>query len=81
MTDVRYPIEMVNGVPVVAAPAEIDASTADWLGGASPASTLLRARHVRGGHDPHPVLRVGWSRGPWRRRTTGPWPKVASCGW
>jgi anti-anti-sigma factor len=32
MAGVRYPIEMVNGVPVVAAPAEIDASTADWLG-------------------------------------------------
>ncbi|MGN6176744.1 MAG: STAS domain-containing protein [Streptosporangiaceae bacterium] len=31
MADVRYPIEMVNGVPVVAAPAEIDASNADWL--------------------------------------------------
>jgi anti-sigma B factor antagonist len=27
----RYPIEVVNGVPVVAAPAEIDASNADWL--------------------------------------------------
>ena len=32
MSGVRYPIEMVNGVPVVAAPEEIDASTADWLG-------------------------------------------------
>jgi anti-sigma B factor antagonist len=31
MADARYPIEMVNGVPVVAAPAEIDASNADWL--------------------------------------------------
>ena len=31
MADVRYPIEMVNGVPVVAAPTEIDASNADWL--------------------------------------------------
>jgi anti-sigma B factor antagonist len=27
----RYPIEMVNGVPVVAAPEEIDASNAGWL--------------------------------------------------
>ena len=26
-----YPIEMVNGVPVVAAPAEIDIGNADWL--------------------------------------------------
>jgi anti-sigma B factor antagonist len=32
MTGVRYPIEMVNGMPVVAAPEEIDASTAGWLG-------------------------------------------------
>jgi anti-sigma B factor antagonist len=31
MTGVRYPIEMVNGVPVVAAPAEIDVSNADRL--------------------------------------------------
>ena len=31
MTGVRYPIEMVNGVPVVAAPAEIDVTNADWL--------------------------------------------------
>jgi anti-sigma B factor antagonist len=31
MAGVRYPIETVNGVPVVAAPAEIDASNADWL--------------------------------------------------
>jgi anti-sigma B factor antagonist len=27
----RYPIEMVNGVPVVAAPAEIDVTNAGWL--------------------------------------------------
>ena len=26
-----YPIEMVRGVPVVAAPAEIDDGNADWL--------------------------------------------------
>ena len=31
MASARYPIEMVNGVPVVAAPEEIDASNADWL--------------------------------------------------
>jgi anti-sigma B factor antagonist len=31
MTGDRYPIEMIRGVPVVAAPAEIDASNADWL--------------------------------------------------
>jgi anti-sigma B factor antagonist len=27
----RYPIEMVRGVPVVAAPEEIDVNNADWL--------------------------------------------------
>jgi anti-anti-sigma factor len=31
MPAIRYPIEMVNGVPVVAAPEEIDASNTDWL--------------------------------------------------
>src|SRR6185437_3743111 len=31
MPAVRYPIEMVRGVAMVAAPEEIDASNADWL--------------------------------------------------
>jgi anti-anti-sigma factor len=31
MASLEYPIEMVNGVPVVAAPTEIDISNADWL--------------------------------------------------
>jgi len=31
MANVRYPIEMVRGVPVVAVPAEIDVGNADWL--------------------------------------------------
>ncbi|HEY3033073.1 MAG TPA: STAS domain-containing protein [Streptosporangiaceae bacterium] len=31
MARVGYPIETANGVPVVAAPAEIDVSNADWL--------------------------------------------------
>jgi anti-sigma B factor antagonist len=31
MSGLRYPIEMVNGVPVVVAPQEIDAHNADWL--------------------------------------------------
>jgi anti-sigma B factor antagonist len=31
MSDVRYPIEMVRGVPVVTAPEEIDATNADRL--------------------------------------------------
>ena len=31
MTDLEYPIEMVNGVPVVAAPADIDASNVGRL--------------------------------------------------
>ena len=31
MPDVRYPVEMVSGVPVVAASAEIDVTTADQL--------------------------------------------------
>jgi anti-sigma B factor antagonist len=31
MPDLRYPVKMVSGVPVVAAPAEIDINTADQL--------------------------------------------------
>jgi anti-sigma B factor antagonist len=32
MPGARYPIEVVRGIPVVSAPAEIDASDAGWLG-------------------------------------------------
>ena len=42
MPGVSYPIEMVNGVPVVAAPAEIDISNADWL------DAVLREAAARG---------------------------------
>jgi anti-sigma B factor antagonist len=42
MTSVSYPIEMVNGVPVVAAPAEIDISNADCL------DAVLREAAARG---------------------------------
>jgi hypothetical protein len=38
MTAVSYPIEMINGVPVVAAPEEIDVTNAGWL-----RSVLLQA--------------------------------------
>jgi anti-anti-sigma regulatory factor len=38
----KYPIEMVNGVPVVAAPAEIDISNPDWL------DAVLREAAARG---------------------------------
>ena len=31
MAGVRHPIEMINGVPVASAPAEMDASNAEWL--------------------------------------------------
>jgi hypothetical protein len=51
---IRFPV-MINGVPVVAAPAEIDVSNAEQL-----CTALLGAvegrRRSRGGHDPHPVL-------------------------
>jgi anti-sigma B factor antagonist len=42
MPGARYPIEMVNSVPVVAAPAEIDISNADWL------DAVLREAAARG---------------------------------
>ena len=52
MTDLRCPIEMVNGVPVVVAPAEIDVSNADWLEAA-----LLTAHYV--GHGTFVVDMTG----------------------
>jgi anti-sigma B factor antagonist len=42
MTDLKYPIEIVSGVPVVAAPAEIDLSNAGWL------DAVLREATARG---------------------------------
>ena len=42
MPGARYPIEIVNGVPVVAAPGEIDISNADWL------DAVLREAAARG---------------------------------
>jgi anti-sigma B factor antagonist len=42
MASLEYPIEMVNGVPVVAAPAEIDIRNADWL------DAVLREASARG---------------------------------
>ncbi len=42
MARFEYPIEMVNGVPVVAAPAEIDIGNADWL------DAVLREAAARG---------------------------------
>jgi anti-sigma B factor antagonist len=42
MASLEYPIEMVNGVPVVAAPAEIDIRNADWL------DAVLREAAARG---------------------------------
>jgi len=48
VTDVRYPDTLVNGVPVVATPAEIDVTTADQLHAA-----LLHATRKR-----HPVVVV-----------------------
>jgi anti-sigma B factor antagonist len=42
MPDASYPIEMVNDVPVVTPPAEIDISNADWL------QVVLREAAARG---------------------------------
>src|SRR5205809_1705295 len=52
MPGARYPIEMVNGVPVVAAPPEIDISNADWL------DAVLREAAARG----HATLVVDMTR-------------------
>jgi anti-anti-sigma factor len=46
MTDLEYPIEMVNGVPVVAAPAEIDANNAGWLDAVLDAAARSHAAFV-----------------------------------
>ena len=80
MASARYPIEMVNGVPVVAAPEEIDATNADWF------EAVVWQAHYGG----HATLVVDMTRtrfcasagvGSWRGRTSEPWPTAASCGW
>ena len=90
MTAVSYPIEMVNGVPVVAAPEEIDATNADWFeavvwqahyGGhatraASPESIVRGTRTgPPGRHQPGP--HGGWNAYPGHARGPGWWSTVA----
>ena len=53
MTAVSYPIEMINGVPVAAAPEEIDVTNAGWLRVSSAASR--RPRHGRFVVDMAPI--------------------------
>jgi anti-anti-sigma factor len=71
---------MVSGVPVVAAPAEIDVTNAGWL-----RSVLLEAAAC--GHGTFVVDMTGTQFcasagvGVLARRTRGRWPKAASCGW
>jgi hypothetical protein len=56
MTDIWYPDTVIDGVPVVAAPAEIDITNADGLRSALFQSGRGRPRHARGRYDPDPVL-------------------------
>jgi anti-anti-sigma regulatory factor len=80
MPEVSYPIEMVNGVPVVAAPAGINISNADWL-----QAVLLEA--AARGHATFVVdmtctqFCASAGVGPWCGRTSTPWPNSASCRW
>ncbi len=55
---VRYLRKMINGVPVMATPAEIDITTAEQLRAVLLAATTKNQSisDARGGHDPHPVL-------------------------
>ena len=47
---------MINGVPVVEAPEEIDICNAEQLRIVLLEAAQSRACDDRGGHDPHPVL-------------------------
>ena len=51
-----FPVQMMEGVPVVAAPAEIDITNADGLRTALAEAARARAGKVRGRHDQDPVL-------------------------
>lgn len=52
MTDVSYPVKLISGVPVVAAPAEIDVTTAEQL----------RAVLLQVAGDGHPTVVVDMTR-------------------
>ena len=56
MQDGRFPFEMVDGVPVVAAPEEIDITNAPELRSALLEAAAQRARDGRGRPEPDPVL-------------------------
>lgn len=80
MTEVRYFRTMINGVPVIAAPAEIDITTTDQL-----RAVLLDAAS-RG----HATVVVDMTRTVsaipagfmnCSERTSDPGQKAASCGW
>jgi hypothetical protein len=54
--EVRYLRKMIDGVPVMATPAEIDVTTAEQLRAVLLAATENRYRTLVVGHDPPPVL-------------------------
>jgi hypothetical protein len=80
MQDGRFPIEVVNGVPVAAAPEEIDITNAKELR----AVLLEAAAHGHGTlvadlTGPGSVTPPGFT--PCWRRTSVPRPKAVSCCW
>jgi hypothetical protein len=56
MGDGRFPFEAVSGVPVVAAPDEIDITSAPGAAVGPAGGSRAPARDARGGHDLDPVL-------------------------
>ena len=72
MPDDRFPVEVVEGVPVLAAPEEIDITNAEALRTALLNSSHERAPHARGRHDPDPVLRCIRASRPGRRAQANP---------
>jgi hypothetical protein len=80
MPAVCYPIQVIKGVPVVAAPEEIDITNADWL-----RSVLLHAADRGNGRFVVDLTRTQFVPRPGSvsscGRTSGRWPKAASWGW
>ena len=80
MPGVRYFREIVNGVLVVAAPAEIGTTAAEQLRAVLLDETCLGALDDRV-ESPAPCAVIHPAFIPCSGRTSGPWPKVASCAW
>ena len=59
MPEASFPVEVINGVPVVTAPEEIDITKCRRVAGGPARSSRAGERDAGGRHGPDTVLRLG----------------------